>query len=267
METENVSCKPLAIGWTAMRVHTVTWMTAVTVALVAAVIWSEMSAPEHARAKLVVEPNLFSFVRSLDGARSDGDLKIASGSGLVVDQELRDLFEYYITAVSEKTMAEKRIEIGRELDRKYPPAQANQANQILARYLAYKNELLEIEKSLKPGGSMLESSRARLTAIKQARQRFFTQSESEGMFAADDAREDDIYRKRAASLNPEATARLAELDREDAAWANRIKAYVAERRTLLAMPALPDMDRDVAVQRLRDAAFTPEEQRRLAAYE
>ncbi len=68
-----------------------------------------------------------------------------------------------------------------------------------------------------------------------------------------------VYRLRAAALTPQAAARLAEVDSEEADWSRRIARYQAERRQLGADAA--------ALQRLRDAGFSAEEQRRLAAYE
>lgn len=78
--------------------------------------------------------------------------------------------------------------------------------------------------------------------------------------------EDDVYRMRAAATSPEAANRLADVDRDEAAWKARIAAYQAQRGALLATPG-SDADRTAAMSDLRNRLFTPEEQRRLAAYE
>ena len=78
--------------------------------------------------------------------------------------------------------------------------------------------------------------------------------------------EDDVYRMRAAATSPEAANRLADLDRDEAAWKARIAAWQAQRSTVLASPGSDD-DRAAALSELRNRLFTPEEQRRLAAYE
>ncbi len=75
------------------------------------------------------------------------------------------------------------------------------------------------------------------------------------------ASDDDVYRLRAAAFSPAAADRLAQLDRDEAAWKSRIAAYLAQRA---ALPAGADAP---ALQRLRDSAFTAQEQRRLSAYE
>jgi lipase chaperone LimK len=79
---------------------------------------------------------------------------------------------------------------------------------------------------------------------------------------AEGADDNEIYRLRAATLDAGAAARLADLDREEAAWQRRMQAYLAERKALLARSGDAQ-----ALQALRDASFSPEEQRRLSAYE
>lgn len=77
---------------------------------------------------------------------------------------------------------------------------------------------------------------------------------------AQGAGDNEVYRARAAAFTPEAAARLAELDREQAQWQARIAAYLQQRRQLPQGDAL-------ALQQLRDAGFSAQEQKRLAAYE
>ncbi|MEG0882036.1 MAG: lipase secretion chaperone, partial [Janthinobacterium sp.] len=74
--------------------------------------------------------------------------------------------------------------------------------------------------------------------------------------------ENAVYRLRASTFTPAAAARLAELDREESQWQQRVIAYQAQKASL------PGGAQDAAaMQQLRDASFTPEEQRRLGAYE
>ena len=83
---------------------------------------------------------------------------------------------------------------------------------------------------------------------------------------ADGGSEDDVYRMRAAATSPEAANRLADLDREEAAWKARIAAYRSQRAAVLSAPG-GDAERAAAIGELRDRLFTPDEQRRLVAYE
>jgi lipase chaperone LimK len=68
----------------------------------------------------------------------------------------------------------------------------------------------------------------------------------------------------AVALPVDTAARLAEMDRARTAWETRISAYLAERNTLLSSA---EGKQPAALQQLRDARFTAEEQRLLVAYE
>ena len=82
---------------------------------------------------------------------------------------------------------------------------------------------------------------------------------------AQGAGDDAIYRLRAQALSPDAAARLAEVDREEAAWTGRIQAYLAQRARLPADVAA--QHKQQLQQQLRDQHFNAQEQRRLGAYE
>jgi lipase chaperone LimK len=77
--------------------------------------------------------------------------------------------------------------------------------------------------------------------------------------------DDDVWHLRAAATSPEAANRLADLDRDEAAWQARIAQYQAQRDAALAGPG-SDEARQAAVAALRDRLFDAQEQRRLGAY-
>lgn len=264
----------------------------------------------------------FAFVRSMEGTRPDGDVKLGADGQLVVDAELGHLFDYYLAGLGEKDLNAIRSEIERELDRRFKPGPAAQAKRLLASYLDYKRALAGVEQGLKPGADMASSARARLQAMQKLRLNYFTASEIAGLFGFSDAydqdslarieisqdqklsvaqraeklalldkklspamreereaptrvirteeavqkmreqgaSDDEVYRVRAAAFSTEGAARLADLDREEAAWKGRIKLYLAERG---ALPA----GAGGVMQQLRDKHFNVDEQRRLGAYE
>lgn len=88
------------------------------------------------------------------------------------------------------------------------------------------------------------------------------------------ASDQDVHQFRTLQFSPDAARRLRQLDREEQAWASRIRQYEAEARQLLQLPegplripaTLPPAQR-VALEALRGRLFDPREQRRLAAYE
>ncbi|MBP1204353.1 lipase chaperone LimK [Duganella sp. 1411] len=105
---------------------------------------------------------------------------------------------------------------------------------------------------------------AALREEREAPARILRLEESVARLRANGAGDNEVYRVRAAALSPEAAARLAEVDRDEAAWKARIGAYLAQRAALMAQPASRN---DAALQHLRDASFSVDEQRRLGAYE
>lgn len=107
---------------------------------------------------------------------------------------------------------------------------------------------------------------------REAPMRVLRLEESVQQLRARGAGEHDIYRLRAAALSPEAAARLADVDRDEADWQRRIALYQAGRRQLQASPGSRDTGGDgggdgSAQQTLRNSLFSQEEQRRLGAYE
>jgi lipase chaperone LimK len=72
------------------------------------------------------------------------------------------------------------------------------------------------------------------------------------------ANDDDVYRMRATALSPEAAARMAEVDREETQWEQRISSYLSARASLSDVAAIAE---------LRNRMFDAQEQLRLPAYE
>lgn len=274
------------------------------------------------------EPDMFAFVKSMRGTAPDGQAKTADDNAVVADAELRHMFDYYLGAIGEKSLAQIRAEIELQLQRQLPPAALPAAKQLLARYIEYKTALIDLEKN-PPKMPGMSPMRARLMAMQQVRTRFFSPKEISGMFGFDDAYdldavarweiaedpklsaeekraklakldadlppalrqerdaplvvakeeetaakmraagagEDEIYRMRATTFSPEAAARMAAVDQETANWKSRIADYVEQRNRVLGNAALSDTDRQAALQQLRDARFSFNEQKRLGAYE
>jgi lipase chaperone LimK len=82
------------------------------------------------------------------------------------------------------------------------------------------------------------------------------------------ASDDEIYRMRAKEFDAGAASRLADLDREEAAWAQRIATYLEARSAVLKSQAnATATERQQAIAQLQQSMFNEDERRRLAAYE
>ncbi|MFZ6674305.1 lipase secretion chaperone [Undibacterium sp. Xuan67W] len=109
---------------------------------------------------------------------------------------------------------------------------------------------------------------ASLRAEKEAPYQVIRLEENVVKMRAQGASDDEVYRMRAAATTPEAAARLAELDREDAQWKTRIANYLTERSRILSNAAnKPAAEQIAALQQIRNQMFDSNEQKRLAAYE
>ena len=95
---------------------------------------------------------------------------------------------------------------------------------------------------------------------REAPTRVLRTEESVQKMRAQGASDDEVYRVRAAAFSPEGASRLAQLDREESDWKQRISAYQTERASL-------PPGAEALQQQLRSKYFSEEEQRRLGAYE
>lgn len=288
----------------------------------------------HTPVRLTAGDTSFSFVRSMTGSSTDGGATQTDQGDLVITQDLRLLFDYYLSAIGEKELPEIRKQIEQVLRQKLSAHAAGQAMHLLDHYLAYKQALADFElhgsgDTLK-AGNQLAAIRQRWQKMQTLRLEYFSSAENQALFSFDDAydqdalarleisqdatlsleqkkarlqalddamnpemrasrqapyqvirleeqvqqmrsqgaSEDDIYRWRAQNTSPEAAERLAAVDREQAEWKDRIRMYLEQRQLLLSHAGnTADSAQLSGLQQIRDRYFSPQEQRRLAAYE
>lgn len=82
--------------------------------------------------------------RSLQGTAVDGGVRLDIEGKLVIDEDLRRLFDYFLATVGEETPEQIRARIAFYLQQNLPPDEALQAWQILDQYLAYKDALADL---------------------------------------------------------------------------------------------------------------------------
>jgi len=300
-------------------------------------VWSQDDSPQGSPPAVAGPASRSApFVRSMQDTLPDGDLQTMQGgsstgaTGALAYGELKRLFDYYLSAVGEQSIAAITQHIQSELERRLPAPQAAKAQRLLALYIAFKRELVRLESQPQLAGNGVQAARARLLAMQDLRSRFFNEEETQGMFGFDDAydmdaiarleisqnpalsamqkqqqlaavdaampanlrrereastvvvrveqqaqdlrakgaSEDDVYRMRAKEFDPQAAARLADVDREEAAWKARIARYQDERNKLLKAQAnATESERQTVLAQLQQTYFTEAERPRLAAYE
>ncbi|MES2317945.1 MAG: lipase secretion chaperone [Pseudomonadota bacterium] len=241
-------------------------------ALCIGLLYAAFSKPDlenAAEARPQADP--FAFVRSMEGTRPDGDVKLGADGQLVVDAELGHLFDYYLAGLGEKDLDAIRSEIERELERRFKPGPAAQAKRLLASYLSYKRALAGLEQGLKPGADMASAARARLQAMQKLRRNYFTASEIAGLFGFSDAYDLDSLARIEVSLDQKLSAaqrteKLAELDLKlSPAMREERDAPTRVIRTEESVQKMRENGAsDDEVYRVRAAAFSTEAAARLA---
>ena len=209
--------------------------------------------------------------RSLTDTEVDGALRVDFAGNLVLDEEVRRFFDYFLTATGEEAPAVIRARIDSVLDTRLPAPAAGQGRDLLRRYLAYR----EAAQELGADGDL----EARRVAVQSLRNHHLGAEAAEKLFASELAPPDphpeeriplDAMRAEASlpraetqsfrerTFGPEGAVRLAALDDARARWAQRLEAFREERARL---------GDDAAASRLLASSFTPEEQVRVEALE
>jgi lipase chaperone LimK len=116
---------------------------------------------------------------SLGGTLVDGEARVADDGELVVDLELRRLFDYYLAAHGEEDLAVTRARIEAALEARLGPRGAAEAKEILARYLAYR----DAASRLAADGDL----RTRLAALATLRRQILGDRAAQAFFGLEEA--------------------------------------------------------------------------------
>jgi len=81
---------------------------------------------------------------SLTGTQVDGALQVDAKGNLVIDLGLRRVFDYFLATIGEENLDDIRARIALYLQQHLPAAAAQQAWDLLTRYLDYKDALAEM---------------------------------------------------------------------------------------------------------------------------
>jgi lipase chaperone LimK len=263
------------------------------------------------------------FAASLKGTQSDGSAHLSANGELVVDESLRQLFDYYLSTLGERDLNAVRAAVAAELRRRLSGPPLKSALDLFERYLAFKQNTHADESQLRQA-----SLADRLAAMRTLRHRYFNSQEIAGLFGTDDSYDDftvkrlqiladtklsaadkarrvselenqlpeplrkarsapvqhialaeeeaalrrsggteqDIYALRTQTVGQAAADRLATLDQEQAQWKGRIDSFKQARQQIQDNTSLDSQQKQDALDKLTQSSFTPQEQRRLAAY-
>lgn len=141
--------------------------------------------PATAPAPAPANADKLDLPRSFSGTEVDGSFRVDSAGNLIVSEDIRRIFDYFLASVGEESLVASverlRSHIDRQLDE---PARAR-AQQLLEQYLAYKGELVLLERDL-PQMANLDAMRQREAAVQALRARIFDSETHQAFFAREE---------------------------------------------------------------------------------
>ena len=126
------------------------------------------------------------FAQSLEGTDIDGALKVDKNGLLILDQDIRDFFDYFLSAADELGPEAVILEIQRYIDTYLPEAAAIQAHKLFGGYLSYKQFEFQLRQQPLEGAQLssdnLQLVRENFEALKNKRRELFSIEEDEALF-------------------------------------------------------------------------------------
>lgn len=226
--------------------------------------------------KLMTQPSVElpeDMPASLEGTEvPEGWAQTDANGSLVPTPHLRRLFEYYLAALGEETLAQLVTRIERSLAQLPEPART-EAMVTLGQYLDYKLELGQLEASVSTqSGSLSPEAMARqLSEVRALRRRWLDAKTAEAFFASEEAvddfqlaqlriqSDDSLTDEERASRLREAEQILPEPIREARQETRKFSEYQQQRQALADDPE--------ALANLRRQTFGEEAARRVAEAE
>ncbi|HRQ64864.1 MAG TPA: lipase secretion chaperone [Xanthomonadaceae bacterium] len=233
---------------------------------------------------------------SQQGSEVDGAIAFDAFGRLIVDRELRRLFDYHLAAIGELDIEEIRASL-------HALAQeaggAHGAAQVLAAFARYLEYLDQVDRLVLPAQADLLD---RLEALHALRRQYLGNAVAESYFADEEAAALDLIARvedaaagmatvpaddtdlaleqtlqferegtdavtrqaeRSALFGDAAALRLAALDEERERWRQRVDDYQSARAAIIDDPSLTAPARDAALLALLEQSFDEAERRRV----
>ncbi|MDH4871923.1 lipase secretion chaperone [Pseudomonas sp. BN515] len=199
-------------------------------------------------------PTTRAMPASLSGTAVDGRFHLDSGGNLLITEDIRRIFDYFLSTQGEEPLAGSiqrlRGYIGQQLD---APAE-DQALVLLDQYLDYKRQLVQLERDI-PLLADLNALRQREAAVQALRARIFSTDAHQAFFASEETYNTFTLQRLAiqrTSLDP--AAKAAAIDQLRSALPDELQALAASQL---------QAELRVQVGALREAGGSPEQIRQL----
>ena len=158
---------------------------------------SAMAAPTSSHAAVKSLPAEFSSLvtglenlpQSLRDTEVDGELKVDGQGHLVIDISVRQLFDYFLSAMGEESLERIEARLRRYIAFQLEEPAAGEANQLLSDYLALKSALAIASQSFSVSYGQTSSAELRLTQLNlhQLRRSHLTPAVADAFYAEEEA--------------------------------------------------------------------------------
>ena len=123
---------------------------------------------------------------SLRGTEVDGRLQTDADGNLLISDQLRHLFDYYLSTTGEQNHAQIVAQIQALIRDSLDEPARSQALDLFQRYLDYQRALVELEQDF-PAAADIDSLWARQDAVERLRADLFSPAEHQAFFAAEES--------------------------------------------------------------------------------
>lgn len=168
---------------------------------------------------------------SFAGTEVDGRLRVDAAGNLVIEEDIRLLFDYFLAAMGEEPLATTVQRLRDYVASQLQEPARQQALALLEQYLDYKRQLIELERDL-PQQTDLAALRQREDAVAALRARIFSPEAHQAFFA----REEAYNRFTLERLAIQHDARLS--DDEKGLAVDRLRASLPEEMQDMVLPQL-----------------------------
>lgn len=154
---------------------------------------------------------------SLRGTEVDGRLQSNADGSLLISDQLRHLFDYYLSTAGEQSHAQIKAQVQALITASLPEPARGQALDLFQRYLDYQQQLVQLEQDF-PAAADLDALWARQESVQRLRAGLFSSEEHQAFFAGE-----ELYNR-----------------------------FTLERLSILRNPDLSDADKAYEVEALRE---------------
>jgi len=165
---------------------------------------------------------------SFAGTQVDGVLHADTAGELIIDGDIRRVFDYFLAAIGEEPLGTSVARLRRYIAAQLPAPAADQASHLLNQYLEYKRQLLALEQQHARRAD-LDALRARFDAVRGLRAQLFDAAAYQAFFALEEATDRFTLQRLAIAQDPalDPAAKGEALDRLRAALPDELNATVA----------------------------------------